>query len=64
MTKQTNVARLRKAGVLPKGVTLEPQHESAINALDPSDVDVVLSVHSQVGTIELTGDPLYRIFIF
>jgi hypothetical protein len=60
----TNVDRLREAGVIPAEVTLESQQESAINALDPEDVDTVLAVHSQVGTIEIPGDPIYRIFIF
>ena len=51
MAGLTNVERLRQAGVLPQGATLEPSHEDAINALTRNDVETVLAVHGKVGTI-------------
>jgi hypothetical protein len=64
MNGPTNVERLRQAGVLPEGSTLESEDETAINDLSEDEVNAVLDVHSKVGTIELTGDPQGRMFIF
>jgi hypothetical protein len=64
MKAETNVDKLRKAGVLPAGVRLRAKQKSAINKLDPEDVEVVLACHAAVGTIDVPGDPPYRLFIF
>jgi hypothetical protein len=62
----TNVERLREAGVIPDGGTLDPADESAINALDEEDINVVVSLYGQVGRIEVAGLPAAagRTFIF
>jgi hypothetical protein len=62
----TNVERLREAGVIPDGGTLDPADETAINKLATDDIDVVVSLYGQVGRIEVTGLPAAagRTFIF
>jgi len=59
-----NVDRLKQAGVLHPQATLEPHHEDAINKLSNDEIETVLHVHGQVGTIEVKGDPKGRMFIF
>ncbi|MEO6056086.1 MAG: hypothetical protein ABIQ49_04530 [Gemmatimonadales bacterium] len=64
MNGQSNVDQLRQANVLPPGTVMKPEDEASINALSQAEIDAVLYLHKKVGTVELTGDPKGRLFIF
>jgi len=61
--QQTNVDKLRQAGVLPSWITLATAQETAINSLSNTEVQALLDIHEKVGPIDV-GLPTARILIF
>jgi hypothetical protein len=47
-TRSRNEQRLRKAGVIKKGVRLEKPYKAVIEGLTPDEVDVILAVYTRL----------------
>lgn len=48
MAAETNVERLRNAGVIQSDVRLSEEHEKAVNDLTSDDVDAIIEAHDKL----------------
>ena len=62
-TPQTNVERLRDAGIIPLDAILPASQESEIEKLSTGEVNTVIEVFKKVGPIEVSA-PTWLIKIF